>query len=152
MENWQEDKASETLAAVKQRVDRCWAIRKEVEEATSVLDAKKKQLVKEEAELKVVMQDAGVQLIDGEECVYEIIEDPGYQRPDTPQNEEKFRLWFIKTRGQDAYEKMFKMHASTQKSFIKQEYLRNKDTPNFSIPGVPSPSPYEYLKPKKKKK
>jgi hypothetical protein len=151
MENWQQDEQQESLQQIKERVDRCWDLRKVIKNFEAKISEEKKKLTKEETELKVIMEDAGVEVVDGEACTYKLHIDPGYKRPDNPEAEEEFRLWFLEQKGEEAYNRMFKMHASTQKAFIKKEYEANSSDPEFSIPGVPTPSEFSYLKPKEKK-
>jgi len=151
VENWAKEEAentASTLASLKEEVDICYELKCEIRALEKIVTQKKSDLSEKEGKLKAVMELAGVTVLPGEECIYELVEDPGYRRPTEPSEEDAFRHWFVANKGIEAFNAMFKMNAQTQKALIRKEYEANEDVDGFSIPGVPAPLPFTYLKQK----
>ncbi len=131
------------------RVDECWDLKQRIKQQQALVAGMESQLDQLEAELKMWMEDAGVESADGTDCVYEIKEDPGYKAPQAIDDWIALGKYIKENYGQETYDGMFKIHAQTAKSWIRREYEAHPGL-DFSIPGVPEPKPWKYVKGKKK--
>lgn len=142
----------EELKQLRELVDECWQERKEIEAEQEALDARTKAVTKKEAALKEVLEDAGMEIFHGTECIYTIKEEHGERGPESDADWMLFKGW-MKEKYPDAYEGFFKMHMTSLKAFVKKErsLAEDKGEEGFSIPGIPEPSPYTVIKAKAKK-
>ena len=140
------------LERIRTMVDDLWRKRGEIEDVEEEVKKSKAELAERERELHEILVDAGMTQFEGTYCVYKLREDAGVRGPQSDADWLAFKGW-IRERYPEAYESFFKMNLTSLKAFVKKEFegATKRGEFGFVIPGIPNPSPYQYLKPERKK-
>lgn len=142
----------EQLTALRAFVDECWIEQKRISEEEAKIKLAKEALAKREATLKEMLEAAGMKAVSGTDCEYALKEEESEAGPQSEEDWAAFKGW-MKAKYPKEYETFFKMHMGSLKAFVKKEraIAKDKGQETFTIPGIPAPSKYSYLKGKAKK-
>lgn len=144
-------KTTEQLTELKGLVDQCWVERCAIDKINAELKLKEKELAKKEAIIKEVLEAVNIESFNGTDCTYSLKEESGERGPLNDEGWAEFKGW-MKAKYPDAYESFFKMHLGSLKAFVKKERgLAAEKGEGLSIPGIPEPQPFKYVKAKAKK-
>lgn len=142
----------EQLEHLRKLVDECWTEQTAIETVEATIKLRKESLTKKEKVIQEILEAVGMKVISGTSCEYFLKETDGESGPQTDEDWAAFKGW-MKTTYPKAYEGFFKMHMGSLKAFVKKEreLAAERGDEAFSIPGIPAPAPYTYIKSKAKK-